>query len=190
MGSHHLLPASLGLKPLQQGHMSSLCGLYSAINAVRLAIQPHRLNKTQLHVMYVRGIDGLSSRRKLKTVLGHGMNEDLWFALIGELIDYANETLNLSLKPVKTLTGDAAQNRRSAIVRVKQDVRLERPVLVCLLGALNHYSVICGYAGERLILFDSSGFRWVCAGNIGLGDNSQLTHRISAQSTFSIIDDW
>jgi hypothetical protein len=42
-------------------------------------------------------------------------------------------------------------------------------VLVYFGGALDHYTVISGYADGRLLLFDSLGMKWVASDNIGLG---------------------
>ncbi len=140
--------------------------------------------------MYVPGINVLARRRKLKSALAGGFGEDLWWEVTLALCTHANETFELQLRPSRTLTSTAARNRQGAIESIKKDLRAGHPVLVCLQGALNHYSVICGYVGERLNLFDSAGLHWIQATKVGLGQNSRLTHWITDQSIIAIVDDW
>lgn len=39
------------LKPLQQGNLSNMCGLYSVLNAVQLAVYPQRLTRPELQYL-------------------------------------------------------------------------------------------------------------------------------------------
>jgi len=47
--------------------------------------------------------------------------------------------------------------------------------------------VICGVAGERLLLFDSDGLKWLAIDGVGLGQASTRRHWIAAESTYAVV---
>jgi hypothetical protein len=190
MAARVQIAAANELKPLVQGSLSRLCGLYSILNAVRLALHPFELRQHEVQATYLHGLAHLSGRRLLKRVLGIGMDEQVWLDLGNELLTHVNASYCTSLRLRPTLIGSAVSRRDRALQRIMAEVRANRPVLLCLGRALDHFTVVCGYSGERLTLFDSSGFRWIGCKNIGLGDGSRRSHWISASSTFTLIDDW
>lgn len=178
------------LDPIEQGSLSRMCGVYSVLNAIQLALYPERLSKPELQRLYRHALGYLSRRRQLQRVLGIGMGYDIWTELRDELIAYINETLVLSLKPTPTLRGSAATDRKRAIKQIKKSLRRGRPVLVLLGGMLDHYSVFCGYTDQRLILFDSDGLRWVNADSVGLGERSRRTHWLLSDYTSTLCEEW
>ncbi len=185
-----MLAGATELKPLQQGKLSALCGLYSILNCIQLALYPRRLSRPELKRIYLHAIAHLSRRRQLIRVLGIGMEYERWIELQNELIAYVNDAYRMALNPTMTLTGTAAFNRQRAIDRIKRNLCRSSHVLAVFGGLLNHYSVICGYTEQRLVLFDSSGLRWIQADNLGLGESSRRSHWISADYTLTMADDW
>lgn len=167
-----------------------LCGLYSVLNALQLALYPQRLSRPELQRIYLRAIDHLSRRRQLKRVIGIGVDYPLWAELQIELIIYVNQAYGLSLKRCAILTGTAVKNRQRAIGQIKSNLCRGSPVLAGFGGILNHYSVIAGYTAERLILFDSSNLKWIAVGKLGLGEGSRRTHWILPDQMVAILDDW
>lgn len=186
----HILAAAQDLRPLQQGKLSSMCGLYSVLNALQLSIFPRRLSKPELQRIYRHAVEFLSRRRQLKRVLGAGIEYWLWEELRAELIAYVNTSYDMSLKAVPTLRGAASVDRRRMIAKLAKDLRGGSPVLAGFGGALDHYSVVCGYTPQRLMLFDSSGLHWITADNVGVGEFSRRRHWIIADYTTTIFDDW
>ncbi len=89
-----------------------------------------------------------------------------------------------------TLVGTAAKDRGRAIQHIRKSLRGGSPILAGFGGTLDHYSVICGYTEHRLMLFDSSSFRWIPTNNLGLGEYSSRRHWILPDQTSTIIDDW
>lgn len=167
-----------------------LCGLYSVLNSIQLALYPRRLARPELQRIYVRAIEHLSRRRQLKRVIGVGVDYPLWAKLQTELIAYVNQIYGASLNAAATLQGTAVRDRKRAIDTIKRAIGGGSPVLAGFGGVLDHYSVIAGYTGERLILFDSSGLQWIQAENLGLGEGSPRTHWILPDQTMSVVDDW
>ena len=190
MTTRHILTGASHLVPLQQGNLSNMCGLYSVLNAIQLAVYPRRLTKPELQRLYRLAIKHLSRRKQLQGVLGIGMGYQLWTELRDVLIAHANSCYGFSLKPTFTLSGTATTDRKRALRKITKALRRGRPVLAHFGGALEHYSVVCGYADQKLFLFDSSGLNWVQADNVGLGEQSRRRHQILAEYTFTLVEDW
>ncbi len=184
------LPSAKQLKPLAQGNLSRLCGLYSFINSIRLALYPLELRKDELQELYFEGMRHLSRGRHLKRVLGVGMEEDLWLSLGAALVCYVNGAHSSALKLTPAIGGGARRDRERALRGIRKMVAGGSPVLASFGGALDHYTTICGYTPSRFVLFDSSGLRWVEAKQVGVGERSCRRHWIAAHSTVAIIDDW
>ncbi|MEO6072255.1 MAG: hypothetical protein ABIP67_03130 [Burkholderiales bacterium] len=185
-----ILPCVSRLRPLQQGTLSRLCGVYSILNALQLSLHPQRLTKLERQTIYLHAIAYLARRRQLKRVLGVGMDHGLWWDLRDALIAHVNAVYHVSLKPMPTLSGTAAIDRQRTVGAIKREVRRGRPVLAVFGGALDHYSVICGYTPQRLMLFDSSGLSWIIADNLGLGEHSRRRYTLCPRRTSTIIHDW
>jgi len=185
-----MLPGAMHLEPLAQGNLSCLCGLYSHINGIRLALYPLKLQRQEVQALYLEGIRHLSSTRQLKHVLGVGMAERLWMSLGAALLAHVNATHAASLKLVLILNGAAKHDRERALSSIRKAVTVGQPVVVSLNGALDHYTTICGFTATRLVLFDSSNLSWVEQKNVGLGDRSRRRHWFDPAAALSIIDDW
>jgi hypothetical protein len=184
------LAGATALKPFSQGTLSKLCGLYSLLNGVQLALYPLKISGAQSEALYAHAVDHLARRRQLKRVLGEGMYEDVWLDLGRAILGRANAMFHCNLALQQTFSQRRSIGRFRAIERIKSDVRKNRPVLLSLGRTLDHYSVVCGHTRTRLKLFDSSGFRYVEAKNVGLGEESGLLHWIHAETTFTLIDEW
>ena len=190
MAGRYILPAAEVLRPLQQGKLSSMCGLYSVLNGIRLALYPQQLTRPQLQQAYRFAVKHLSSRRQLTRVLGVGMDYGVWAELRDELIAYVNAHHHAKLRAAPTLTGTAGLAPKRAIATIGASVRAGSPVLVALGGALNHYTVISGISDQRLMLFDSSNFHWLQKANVGVGEASRRRHWILTDQVWTIVDDW
>jgi len=188
--ARHILPGARELTPFKQGNLSMLCGLYSILNSIQLALYPHRLTRPQIQRIYLDAVHHLSRRRQLKRVIGEGLIYETWAELQIELLDFVNKAHGKSLIRKAILTGSAAQNRQRTVQQIKKQLWSGSPVLAGFGGILDHYSVIAGYTERRLILFDSSGLEWIQADNLGLGEGSRRPHWILPDQTVAIEDDW
>ena len=164
-----LLPAAAQLAPYQQGHVSSLCGLYSLLNGIQLVLWPHRkLQRRELKKLFASGVQHLDESRGLGSILGRGIDEDAWLDLSRSLIKQASVLTGHRISRRFILRRRAKLTCRTAITLIKEQLRAHRPVLVTLWGGYDHVTVIVGYSRGRLILFDSSGFRWIHEAGVGL----------------------
>lgn len=184
------LPGATTLKPLAQGSLSRLCGFYSVMNGVQLALHPQRLSGPQQQALYLHGVAHLARMRQLRPVLGSGMAEGVWLRLAVELVTHVNDSLGTSLAVKPILYGSARRDRKRAVDAIRRAVLCGSPVLAGLGGALGHYTVISGFTEQRLLLFDSSGLRWIETDGVGLGERSPRRHTLFTDSVTALVDDW
>lgn len=172
------------VSPMRQGQLDCLCGLYSAINAIQLALADgRRLRKPQLNQLFDYGIKFLHGSGKLSGVLRCGMPERTWMALCCALMKRATKLTGVKLKCAHVLSGLAKTDMRGALQRLAHHTGQGRPVLVALWGAHNHYTVVTGCTAARLSLFDSADLSWVSVRTCELHHaTSTKRHQISRRS--------
>lgn len=183
-----LIPAAARLKPYRQGHVSSLCGLYSLLNAIQLVLWPaHALTRRQMKKLFLAGTQHLDQTRGLGSILGHGIDEDAWLDLGRVVIKQASALTGASICRRFILRRRPSLTGRSAITAIKRELSANRPVVLILWGAYDHVTVAVGYNRGRLILFDSSGFKWIELSGVGLlHPGSSKRHQLAKRSVLSL----
>ena len=178
------------LKPLGQGDLSKLCGLYSVLNAIQLASWRVPLSNNQLSELHRDGIRYLTKRRLLARVMAMGMEEDVWQQLADHLAQCANDLLRTSLVlvPIASEPSGTFPSSSAALKALRRTIACDRPVLCGIGGALDHYTVVAGISVSRVSLFDSSGFKWIEQGNIGASEHSGARHWLYGAR--AVVDDW
>jgi hypothetical protein len=182
-----LIPGADEYEPFSQGSLSRLCGLYSILNAVQLGLYPHRLAPAHRKRLFIAAVGHLGRKGMLGKVLGVGMEEDVWLELAKAVGEHVENRFGVRFELRKAITGEAGSNRRQALKSIATAIERGRPVLVYLGAALDHYTVICGIAGERLLLFDSDGLKWLAIDGVGLGQASRRRHWIAPESTYAVV---
>lgn len=183
-----LIAAASHLEPFDQGHVSSLYGLYSVLNAIQLALWPHRkLTRSQVKKLYTHGVEHLQKAGILADVLQAGIEEPDWQRLCQTLTSRFADLVDISVHCRFILRSHANLTRRNALSAVKGELRAGRPVLLTLWGSYDHVTVAVGYDRRRLILFDSSGAKWVGLSNVGLKHpSSRKIHQLTRASVVSL----
>ncbi|QDM41466.1 hypothetical protein [Altererythrobacter sp. TH136] len=70
---------------------------------------------------------------------------------------------------------------------IKSHIRAGCPVMMLIWGSYNHCTVAVGFTPSRLLLFDSSGFKWVYFRSLGLHHaRSNKLHQIARWSAMTI----
>jgi hypothetical protein len=145
-----------------------LCGLYAAINGIKLALYPHQpLNRPAAKRLFHLGIEYLDRQKVLCDVMHDGMLKGRWHRLIRYLLkQIANDKL-------------AAQAQKPSFPKpvsidgvfdwIADSLAIGAPVLASFADYLDHYSVIVAIDDSRLHLFDSSGFKHVLRSSCGIG---------------------
>lgn len=179
-----LIPAAAQLRPYTQGEVSSLCGLYALLNAIQLALWPQqKLTHGQLKKLFVHGVEHLNNVGILTSVLRCGIEEHAWLKLCVTLIQHAHQLTGIKLRCKFFLRSVDQLTGRRALAAIKLQLRMGRPVLVTLLDGYDHVTVVVGYDHTKLILFDSSGFKWVAQTSVGLNHPSSTKRHQITRST-------
>jgi hypothetical protein len=124
MASRTHLDGVRHVRPLRQGDLSNLCGLYSVLNGVQLACWRVPPTNDQLRDLLKFGFRYLTKRRLLARVVAFGMDQDVWIELGTALIGHSNELLgtSLDLQPLPLRSGRLSTVRPSeAVTLLKKD---------------------------------------------------------------------
>ena len=163
------------IRPLVQGDLDSLCSVYATINALRLACPPvDPMTTAQSRWLFAQGVEYLHRKRGLEEAVTVGLYSRRRFALARYLAAVAS-----------------SPRRKFAVERASPDVRTIHeifrwisdsifdgtPILIPLMGGLDHLSVVSGTTDKLVLLFDSSGLSHIRKSSCGVG---QGFHQISA----------
>lgn len=169
------------IEPLVQGELDSLCSLYAVLNALRLACPPSDpMTTAQSRKLFAQGVKYLHRKGGLEEAVTVGLYSRRRFAL------------------ARYLAGAASSPRRKfAVERASPDMRTiddifrwisdsifdGRPILIPLMGGLDHLSVVSGTTDKLVLLFDSSGLSHIRKSSCGVGRGF---HQISANGLMSM----
>nr|WP_314444408.1 hypothetical protein [uncultured Sphingomonas sp.] len=182
-----MLPGASSRRPLQQGNLTNLCGLYSVVNAVQLALYPRKLSASELSLLIQAGIKHLSAKRVLHEVIREGMYARHWVELMRTITKHVEAIFGAKLMLRRPICNLNRKDLPAAFQALQDIINDGCPVLVSLEGAYGHYTVISGYSSARLYLFDSSGGKWISKAHCGLlHDGRRSTHKISRTRTIAI----
>lgn len=163
-----------------------MCGLYAILNAYQLVGWPEtKLTRSRLKSLVAYA--ARSAATPISDILGAGMSEETWVELCVSLINEANATLGLNIKSKLILQGRAGRSTAMSLRTIRKNIDKGWPVLVMLWGRYDHATVLSGYTHDRFLLFDSSGFKWISAENVGLDHGwSSKAHRLSRNSVIAL----
>jgi len=144
------------IRPLQQGDLDNLCGVYAIINALRLASSPTIMGKSVEQDLLSRGIRVLLEREILGSALRYGLGRKRFLRLSRTIVKKAFQLTGLKFR-MTTFAGEDA----AAEDFLRQELAAGRPVCLRISGAIDHYTVASGITQTRLNLFDSDRLSWV-----------------------------
>ena len=160
-GRERLAVSARALHPLGQGSLDGLCGLYAAINAVRLALYPdRRLTRPELAQLFGSGLETLRQARALHTVILDGMPYPLWRKVSAAVLEQASTITGYRLELV--LVPLRRDDETFALLRqLRWNLKRGHPVLLLVEGRLHHWTVVYRVSRARITLFDSSNHAWL-----------------------------
>lgn len=178
----NVIPQSVRLEPYHQGSLDALCGLYSAINAIRVAAYPAK-RLTRHHIKYLMGdgIDYLARAKCLTRVLKDGMSFSIRVKLTNHLIKRVRQRWGLEILKLKP-------NRNADLIKfIEGEVDQGHPVCIHVYGLYDHYTVISGYTPKQLKLYDSNGRQFFRRDSVSIvGDDRESGHQIMPTGVFSL----
>lgn len=151
------------ISPYGQGDFHQSCGLVAPINALRLALLGHApLTKSDCRDLHDAGIAFLHRKGWLSDALIEGMGLRRRLSLARHLACQASITncqveIERPDKPAVVTIGDVFD-------WIETSLAAGRPVMVSLLGGLDHYTVVSAITSRTLQLFDSNGHRFLRRG--------------------------
>ena len=153
------------IEPHRQGQLDGCCGIYSAINGLRLALHDHiPLTKAAAKRLFEMSADFLDDRGGAGEAMWAGMETRRWHALVRKLAKHVPTDAVEVERPEFPTNPDVGR----VFHWIDASLAQGKPVLVHLDGTLNHYSVIAGSTPTRLELFDSAGHKFVMRSSCGV----------------------
>lgn len=149
------LPASRKLRPIQQGELDGLCGIYSLINAIRLVkFEAGALRSIESEALFSLAVYRLADTADLRERICTGVP---WGVLkqVGQRMAKvaSEESVELRVAPVK-------RGQPDRIALIKRHLLSGSPVIASV-HRDQHYTVLTGWTLTRAVIFDSSGSHWV-----------------------------
>jgi len=169
------------LQPFQQGYFDGLCGLYSTVNALRLLLQDRDAVPDNYHERLFRhGIRLIAKRGQLSAATAWGMSIALWHEVIEHLCKKVGKRAGVVITVTRLPPGPDDRIRAVAFAAIERAIDRQRPVLILLRGAYEHYTVICAYTSRRFRLHDSYAYSWIEKTSCAVTDgDSPMRHRLS-----------
>ena len=177
------------LKPYLQGDLDALCGLYSSINAIRLAIYDEKkLTKRDARYLMEEGIDYLGRNKlRLLSIFAYGMGKTRRLKLIQHLFKYILLEWDIELEMIPFFTDDSDRLDAEFIKFIHQQLTIGNPVFIKMKGAHNHYAVITGLCSNYIELFDSDGLYKLTRKSVRIGkDGPELRHTLLHTACFGV----
>lgn len=149
------LPAARKLRPIQQGELDGLCGVYSLINAIRLIkFEAGVFKAVESEALFSFAIYRLANTGDLRERICTGVPWGVLKQVGQHMVKVASEErVELRIVPVKR-----GQANRIAII--KRHLLRGTPIIASV-HRDQHYTVLAGWTPTRAVIFDSSGSQWV-----------------------------
>lgn len=156
------------LRPYPQGDLDGLCGLYGAVNAIRLALAEHApLTKARSKALFAEGVDFLHRKKGLDSAMVIGMGTKRRLALARHLASFVSTTNCLTIERPDYSNWASSED---ALRWVDESLADGKPVLVAIMGGeLDHFTVIAGSTPATWALFDSTGLRFIRKSSVRSG---------------------
>ena len=148
------------LKPLRQGELDYMCGLYAPINAMRLALADCApLAREDYKALFTEGVGYLNRKKGLYSSLTWGLTLRRRHALACYLAEHvSNAHVRVSIERPDHKRWRSIED---AFAWIEQSLAANHPVLVYFAEEPDHYTVIAGSTPTQLQLFDSAGTSFV-----------------------------
>lgn len=146
---------------MKQGHLDSLCGLYSAVNAIRWVLggNPAGLTAEALFAVVVQEVDRIADAG---AALTQGIEPRRLYRALTRTLDVLRQDHGVALVADLPFAG----RRKATIADVRAELAADlgedgTAYLVVFGDRLDHWSVVRGVTAASFLLFDSAGFRRV-----------------------------
>lgn len=172
-----LMDARHDIKPLRQGALDSLCGVYAIFNAVRLLAYPDKpIHMRDLKRLFRRGVKILSKQRHLKFTLSWGLDPVPWDRFLERFLPDVETVVGFRIKQHRVFEAKHGLKPSEVARPLRFHLDQGHPIVLILGGAYDHWTVIAGHSEDRLHLFDSYGYCWISTRSLTL--DQHLRNRV------------
>jgi hypothetical protein len=133
----------LAVHPHLQGELDGFCGIYSAIDATRLALGPsQKLSAQQSERLFKRSVERLRSEGRLEFATTWGISQRLWQLLTLHICASASRMSKRRVRCNHPFPTDSYIPRNVVFAAIGSLTDKAEPLLIPLRSAYNHYSVM------------------------------------------------
>ncbi len=161
--ARYMLAAAEHMTPRRQGELDCLCGLYSILNALRLAAYPRRISADVQAELFAAGVTYLNRHDLLNTVLVGGICYDNLRNMARFIVRKAERRHRIKVTLQEHPKKLPAADRDEWMI---QQLWAGAPI-VCEYMVQAHVAVCIGWTPRRWIIFDTDGRRHVRRGPDG-----------------------
>ena len=180
MGTRRIHERRALFPAFRQGGLDGLCGLYAAINAIRLVgASAKPLNPAGIASLFECGAEWLNDQGLLVEAVTDGMEEDVQYALTRRVAEDAEAMIDASLSVTRPITPAKRFQRQRVLAAIDASLAQGAVLIVCLEGTYSHYTVFAGRSDTRYHLHDSDDMRWIERRSLGvLSARSRKRHQV------------
>ena len=153
------MAAKQAVRPLKQGDLIGICGVYAIINATKYLFPKDQIDLDDLFAFILTKIDERNNP-KLLTVILNGMSRrtlvTLYNDVLREYVFHIKKDLDLVAEKKKlesSQIGTAVQEMKEFLDRSNKD-GIRRIIIVCIDGKISHWTCITRITDKKIELFD------------------------------------
>jgi len=150
------------MRPLRQGNLDSLCGVYAILNALRWAMGPQDMDRVTVEGLFVALTEHAIKELGMLSLptSGIGTRQLQRLIKVAKIWLKVEHAINLTAKPIPIRgSGPACRELLQAICADQGEGG--RSFILGLHAEEWHWSVLQGFVADRLFLFDSDRMRSV-----------------------------
>ncbi len=153
------MAAKQAVRPLKQGDLIGICGVYAIINATKYLFPKDQIELDDLFAFILTKIDERNNP-KLLTVILNGMSRrtlvTLYNDVLREYVFHIKKDLDMVAEKKKlesSQIGTAVQEMKEFLDRSNKD-GIRRIIIVCIDGKISHWTCITRITDKKIELFD------------------------------------
>ncbi|MCX4360628.1 MULTISPECIES: hypothetical protein [Bacteria] len=153
------MAAKQAVRPLKQGDLIGICGVYAIINATKYLFPKDQIDLDDLFAFILTKIDERNNP-KLLTVILNGMSRrtlvTLYNDVLREYVFHIKKDLDMVAEKKKlesSQIGTAVQEMKEFLDRSNKD-GIRRIIIVCIDGKISHWTCITRITDKKIELFD------------------------------------
>lgn len=168
MAGRIILQGAIGYKPIQQGDLDGLCGVYAIINAACIVSAPTRpLTRLDVGWLMKSAVQHLDHKQVLANTFVRGMSAKRQRKLARFLLKGLCDRTGVDLR-VRSQHSNPDDPRQTLIFEaIKNSLQQGAAVMIRLQNTHNHFTVVVGCSTSRLYVADSDGLHWLSRQSFG-----------------------